>query len=69
MRIMTVEVENENGVHLLEELEKLSVLKILKDKPSGAKSIADKYRGVFSKEDADSFMNHTNSMRKEWDNT
>ena len=28
--------------------------------------IADKYRGVFSAKDAESFMNHTKQMREEW---
>ncbi len=31
--------------------------------------LSDKYRGVFSKEDAKSFNDHTQQMRKEWDNT
>jgi hypothetical protein len=29
--------------------------------------ISDKYRGVFTKEDAKSFNEHTQQMRKEWD--
>jgi len=28
--------------------------------------LADKYRGVFSAEDARSFINHTREMRNEW---
>ena len=31
--------------------------------------LSNKYRGVFSKEDAISFNDHTQQMRKEWDNT
>ena len=33
------------------------------------KNLSDKYRGVFSEEDAKSFNAHTQQMRKEWDNT
>lgn len=33
------------------------------------KKLSDKYRGVFSEEDAKSFNEHTQQMRKEWDNT
>lgn len=29
--------------------------------------LSDKYRGVFTKEDAKSFNDHTQQMRKEWD--
>ena len=31
--------------------------------------LSDKYRGVFTKEDAENFNAHTQQMRKEWDNT
>lgn len=31
--------------------------------------LSDKYRGVFSNEDAKSFNEHTQQMRKEWENT
>jgi hypothetical protein len=31
--------------------------------------LSDKYRGVFSKEDSKSFNDHTQNMRKEWNNT
>ena len=31
--------------------------------------LSDKYRGVFSKEDAKSFNEHSQQMRKEWDNS
>jgi len=37
-----------------------------KENKSKHTSIADKYRGVFSAEDAKSFMNHTREMRNEW---
>lgn len=30
--------------------------------------LSDKYRGVFSEEDAKSFNEHTQQMRSEWDN-
>lgn len=38
-------------------------------KKSNKKRLSDKYKGVFSKEDAKSFNAHTKEMRKEWDNT
>ncbi len=31
--------------------------------------LSEKYKGVFSKEDSKSFNEHTQQMRKEWDNT
>ena len=37
------------------------------DKPKPATRLSDKFRGVFSKEAADSFNEHTKTMREEWD--
>jgi len=35
-------------------------------KPKQTSRLADKYRGVFSAENAKSFLNHTKEMRNEW---
>jgi len=37
------------------------------DKPKPATRLSDKFRGVFSKEDAESFNEHIKTMRSEWD--
>jgi len=36
------------------------------DKPKSATRLSDMFRGVFSKEDAESFIKHTQTMRNEW---
>ncbi len=70
MQIVTVEIDNPDGLHLLQDLEKLNVLRIVKESISENKTkLSDKYRGVFSKDDAVSFNEHTQTMRKEWDDT
>ena len=70
MQTVLIEVDNQNGFHLLQELEKLNVLRIIKeDVLKNTTKLSDKYKNVFSKEDAQSFNDHTQSMRKEWDNT
>ena len=70
MQTVLVEIEDQNGLKLLQDLEKLNVLRIVKEKNSeNPKKLSEKYEGVFSKNDAESFMQHTQSMRKEWDNT
>ena len=38
------------------------------EKKNSPVKLSDKYKGVFSKEDAQSFNKHTQQMRKEWDN-
>ena len=70
MKIVTVEIENQNGYHLLQELEKLNILRIIKENVVENKTkLSDKFKGVFTKEEAESFNKHTQTMRKEWDNT
>jgi len=36
------------------------------DTPKPAIKLSEMFRGVFSKEDADSFIEHTKTMREEW---
>ncbi len=70
MQTVLVEINDQKALHLLEELEGLNVLKIIKDKVTEPKTkLSDKYKGVFTKDDADSFNQHTQNSRKEWDNT
>jgi hypothetical protein len=58
--------------YLGEELEVIVFKKLeglVSEKKLNPVKLSDKYRGVFSKEDAKSFNEHTQQMRKEWDNT
>jgi hypothetical protein len=67
---MLIEVTNQKAIGLLHELEELHLIKVLKENFTPVKiKLSDKYRGVFSKEDTQSFNDHTQQMRKEWDNT
>ena len=50
-------------------MEDLDLIKVLKENIETATKLSDKYKGVFSKEDAKSFNDHSQQMRKEWDNT
>lgn len=68
MQTLLIEINNPNAFALLKDLEELKVLKIVKEKISENKiKLSEKYKNVFTKEDAKSFDNHTQTMRKEWD--
>jgi hypothetical protein len=57
--------------YLGEELELIVFKKqegLVPEKKLNPIKLSDKYRDVFSKEDAKSFNEHTQQMRKEWDN-
>ncbi len=69
METLHIEIINHKAIRLLEELEELNLIKVLKDNINPKPKLSDKYKGVFSKEDAQSFNEHTKNMRKEWNNT
>ena len=67
---MLIQVTNQKAQRLIYELEELQLIKVIKKNFAPVKTkLSDKYKGVFSKEDANSFDEHTQAMRKEWDNT
>ena len=64
---LLIELTNPKVIGLLRELEKLQLIKILKENIAPCEiKLSDKYRGVFSKEDAENFNQHTQAMRKQW---
>lgn len=65
---MLIQITNQKAIRLLQELEESHMIKVLKQNIAPTKTkISDKYKGVFSKEDAKSFQEHTQTMRGEWD--
>ncbi len=67
---MLIEVTNQKVLRLLHELEELHLIKLLKENSVPVETkLSNKYKGVFSKEDTESFDKHTRTMRKEWGNT
>ncbi len=67
MQTVLIQIENNKAFHLLQELEQLNILKIVDDNFITKKTkISDKYKGVFTKKDAENFNQHTQTMRNEW---
>jgi hypothetical protein len=69
---ISLKVRDNKAIDLLKKMETDSLIEFInfnnfENKEHINKS--DKYRGIFSKEDKISFDNHTNEMRKEWQNT
>ena len=69
METVLVQINNNKAYRLLEDLEDLHILKVLKKSILPQQKLSEKYKGVFSEEDAKNFNEHTQTMRKEWDNT
>ena len=70
MRTLQIEIETQKAMDLIQDLENLQILKIVKNNSKEIpEKLSQKFNGVFSIEDANSFDNHTRKLRKEWDNT
>ncbi len=62
-----IELTNQKAMGILHELEELHLIKVLKENITPRKiKLSDKYRGAFTKEDAQNFDQHTQTMRGEW---
>ncbi|MDR2840669.1 MAG: hypothetical protein LBV75_05330 [Paludibacter sp.] len=69
MDTMLIQITNPKTRYFLHELEELHLIKVLKGYsiPAEAK-LSEKYKNVFSQEDASDFNAHTQTMRGEWNN-
>ena len=68
-KTMLIEITDQKAVKLLHELEEQNLIKVIQENVTSIKTkLSHKYRGVFSKEDAKSFNDHSQQMRKEWEN-
>jgi hypothetical protein len=65
-RTILIQLINPTAIGLLREMEKLQLIKVLNENVSGEPKLSYKYRGVFSKEDARNFNEHTKATRNEW---
>lgn len=66
---LLIKVTNQKAIKLLHDLEELDLIKVLKDNINPVETkLSDKYKNVFSAEDAKSFNEHTSNMRNEWGN-
>lgn len=66
---LLIEIKNEKVLRLLYTLEELDLIKVLKGNPDTLNpKLSDNYKDVFSKEDAKSFEEHTQTIREEWEN-
>ena len=63
--LVLIQLINPRVRALLETLEELNLIEILEENTTGPKTkLSEKYRGVFSKEDAQCFDAHTQAIRK-----
>ena len=69
MQTITIKINNTHALKLLEELEALNLIEVIKrtvTKDSSAK-LSDRLWGSISSEEADKMRNELIEMRNEWD--
>lgn len=66
---ITIEIKDDRAYKFLKDLEEQKLLKLIREPEQSPIPLSEKYRGVFTADDAKSFDNHTNTMRNEWPNT
>jgi beta-glucosidase/6-phospho-beta-glucosidase/beta-galactosidase len=69
METVLVQINDNKAYKLLQDLEELHIIKVLKKDIQLPMKLSEKYRGVFSKEDAKNFNEYIQTVRKQWDNT
>jgi hypothetical protein len=69
METVLVQINDVKAYKLLEDLEELDLLKVLKIDMQPRVKLSEKFKGVFSEEDAKNFDEYTQTSRKQWDNT
>ncbi len=65
MQTITIELRNEHALRLLQDLEKLDIIRLV-SVPEKRNSVAQRFRGTISKQTATQLQEQLQSMRGEW---
>ena len=68
MVTVLVQINNNKAYKLLENLEELHVLKVLKKSMKQSLSLSDKYAGKLTSKTADELQDYVNESREQWNN-
>ena len=68
MEPVLVQINNNKAYKLLEDLEDLNILKVLKKSSMPTQKLSEKYAGKLPLEIAEELQNYVTESRKEWNN-
>ena len=68
METVLVQINNDKAYKLLENLEELHILKVLKKSKNQSLSLSDKYAGKLASKTADELQDYVNESREQWNN-
>lgn len=67
METVTIQIKNNKAYKLLEDLEALKVIKVLKKNIISKQKLSEKYEGKIPPDFADTLQDYTTKSRNEWD--
>lgn len=68
METVLVQINNKKAYGLLENLEDMHILKVLKKSSQRTTKLSEKYAGKLPSEFADELQNYVSQSREEWNN-
>ena len=68
MQTVIIQLTNQKALRLLEELEELHIIKVLKKNINPEEKLSDKYAGKISSELTEKLQKHISESRSQWDN-
>lgn len=68
METVLIQINNIKAYKLLEDLEDLQIIKVLKKSIQTQQKLSEKYSGKLPTEIADELQNYVNESRQEWNN-
>jgi hypothetical protein len=67
MDTLLIQVTNQDAYSLLNELEKLHLIKVLKNETSSSQKLSEKFAGKLPVDAAKKLQEHIKQSRNEWD--
>ena len=68
METIVVQITNNKALKLLQELEELHLIKLLKRNADTSQKLSEKYAGKLPSDVADELQNYITQSRNEWNN-
>ncbi|SMD41846.1 hypothetical protein SAMN00777080_0378 [Aquiflexum balticum DSM 16537] len=68
METVLVQINNQKAYKLLEDLEDLNIIKVLKKNIQPQEKLSEKYAGKLPSDVADELQNYVTRSRNEWNN-
>ncbi len=66
METIVIQITNSKALKLLQELEELNLIKLLKTNTVSSQKLSEKYAGKLSSATVDKLQQHINQSRNEW---